>query len=78
MTSDSSAAPIVPQLSIVIPTYNERENVPVLIAKLEAALQGMAWEAIFVDDDSKDGTSEVVRSIASHNPRVRGLQRIAA
>lgn len=66
----------MPQLSIVVPTYNERENVPVLIAKLEQALQGLAWEVIFVDDDSKDGTAEVVRAIAAQNPRVRALQRI--
>ena len=37
------------ELAVVIPTFNERANVPVLIAKLDQALAGRAWEAIFVD-----------------------------
>lgn len=65
-----------PELSIVVPTYNERDNVPLLLAKLEAALAGVTWEVIFVDDDSKDHTADVVRDIARANPRVRVLQRI--
>lgn len=76
MSQESVIATSIPQLSIVVPTYNERENVPVLIGKLEQALTGLQWEVIFVDDDSKDGTAEMVRTIASKNPRVRGLQRI--
>ena len=43
------------ELAVVIPTFNERANVPVLIAKLDQALAGRAWEAIFVDDNSPDG-----------------------
>ncbi len=42
-----------PELSIVLPTYNERGNVAEMVARLEAALSGVAWEAIFVDDDSR-------------------------
>ena len=41
------------ELAVVIPTFNELRNVPVLIAKLDAALAGRRWEAIFVDDDSR-------------------------
>ena len=66
-----------PQLSVVVPTYNERENVPLVIQKLEAALAGYAWEVIFVDDDSKDGTAEAIRAIAAHKPYVRCLMRVA-
>jgi dolichol-phosphate mannosyltransferase len=64
------------ELAIVIPTFNERANVPLLIAKLDAALAGRAWEAIFVDDDSPDGTSDAARDIARRDPRVRVIQRI--
>jgi dolichol-phosphate mannosyltransferase len=63
-------------LSIVVPTYNEAENVPLLIEKLEVALAGIAWEVIFVDDDSRDGTAGVVRRLARTRPNVRVVQRI--
>ncbi|GAA0727916.1 glycosyltransferase family 2 protein [Sphingomonas japonica] len=63
-------------LAIVIPTFNERGNVAVLIAKLDAALAGRNWEAIFVDDDSPDGTAAAVRDLARVDRRVRVIQRI--
>jgi dolichol-phosphate mannosyltransferase len=64
------------ELAVVIPTFNERANVPLLIAKLDAALAGRAWEAIFVDDDSPDGTADAARAIGREDPRVRVIQRI--
>jgi len=64
------------ELAVVIPTFNERANVPLLIAKLDAALAGRAWEAIFVDDDSPDGTADSARAIGREDPRVRVIQRI--
>jgi len=75
-TRDSeSAHPI--ELSIVVPTYNEAENVPLLVNKLKAALQGVRWEVIFVDDDSRDGTAAVVRRLAQNSSsNVRVVQRI--
>ena len=51
------------ELAVVIPTFNERANVPVLIAKLDQALAGRAWEAIFVDDNSPDGTADAVNAV---------------
>ena len=51
------------QLAVVIPTLNERENVGPLFAGLDKALAGIAWEAIFVDDDSPDGTAVAVREL---------------
>jgi len=64
-------------LSIVVPTYNEAENVPLLVEKLSAALTGIRWEVIFVDDDSRDGTAAVVRRLASSSPEnIRVVQRI--
>ena len=52
------------QLSIVVPTYKERGNVAELVRRLDLALAGIAWEAIFVDDNSPDGTAEAVKDIA--------------
>jgi dolichol-phosphate mannosyltransferase len=53
-----------PELTVVIPTKNERDNIAVLYRRLCATLQGLNWEAIFVDDDSDDGTPEIVRNLA--------------
>ena len=64
------------ELAVVLPTYNERENVPIVLAALDRALAGYAWEAIIVDDDSPDGTAEYVRGLASTNRRIRLLERI--
>jgi dolichol-phosphate mannosyltransferase len=63
-------------IAIVLPTFNERENIPVLIDRLSSTLAGLDWELIFVDDDSPDGTADVVRSYACKNRRVRLIQRI--
>lgn len=63
-------------LSIVVPTFNESQNVQELLRRLEAILGATGWEVIFVDDDSPDGTASLVRDIARTDPRVRCLQRI--
>lgn len=65
-----------PELSIVVPTFNEAANVPLLVAALDAALRGIAWEVIFVDDDSRDGTTDAVRNIGAADARVRCIRRI--
>jgi dolichol-phosphate mannosyltransferase len=64
------------ELSIIIPTFNERENVVPLLKRLDDVLRGVAWEVIFVDDDSADGTAALVREISQSDPRVRCLQRV--
>jgi dolichol-phosphate mannosyltransferase len=66
----------LPQLSVVVPTFNERDNVTVLYRRLEATLAGIPWEVVFVDDNSPDGTWEVVRGLARQDPRVRCIRRI--
>ena len=72
-----AAAPAVPPLlSIIVPTLNERENIQPLLTLITAALPNTAWEVIFVDDDSRDGTPEHVRAQARRDPRVRCVQRI--
>jgi dolichol-phosphate mannosyltransferase len=64
------------ELSVVIPTYKERQNISPLLAALQASLQGINWEVIFVDDHSPDHTADEVRALALSNPRVRILERI--
>ncbi len=64
------------ELSVVVPTFNERDNIEPLLTRLEAALRGIAWEVIFVDDDSPDGTAELVRGLAQSDARIRCLQRV--
>jgi len=72
----SSGAGTARQLCVVVPTFKERENVPKLLEKLDAALTGIAWEVIFVDDNSPDGTWDVARRLAETDPRVRCIRRI--
>jgi dolichol-phosphate mannosyltransferase len=62
-------------LSLVIPTRNERDNVPPLLRALESALGGVAWEAVFVDD-STDGTDQFLASLAADDPRIVLLHRV--
>jgi dolichol-phosphate mannosyltransferase len=69
-------AVVTPELSVVVPTFNERDNVIVLFRKLESALAGRAWEVIYVDDNSPDGTWDVVRALAREDSRVRCIRRI--
>lgn len=64
------------ELTVVVPCYNERDNVGPMVAALGRALVGLAWEVIFVDDNSPDGTTEVARGLAQADPRVRCLRRV--
>jgi dolichol-phosphate mannosyltransferase len=66
-----------PELSIVVPTFNERDNVPILIERLSRALAACDWEAVFVDDNSPDGTAAIVRRIGEADYRIRCIRRIA-
>ncbi len=64
------------ELSVVIPTFKERGNVAELVARLDCTLAGVAWEAVFVDDNSPDGTADAVKAIACRDPRIRCLRRV--
>ena len=64
------------EISVIVPTFNERDNVLELVSRLERCLAGRAWEVIFVDDDSPDDTAALVRRLAQQDRRVRCLQRI--
>src|SRR3982074_3420652 len=66
----------VPEISIVVPTFSEAENIAELHARLSAVLSSESWELIFVDDDSPDGTADIARALSTKDPRVRCIQRI--
>jgi dolichol-phosphate mannosyltransferase len=65
-----------PELTVVVPTFNEHANVAVLVERLRDVLAGIDWEVIFVDDNSPDGTASAVRAIAAGDRRVRCIRRI--
>ncbi len=77
-TAPPGAAPLTSgaELTVVVPTFNERDNIAPLLARLQAALFGIEWEVVFVDDDSPDGTAAEIRLLARADPRIRCLQRI--
>ena len=65
MPKDQNQLPI--EISVVVPTFNERDNVEKLIARIEQVLPDRKWEIIFIDDDSPDGTADLVRKLAQSN-----------
>lgn len=66
----------MPELTVVVPTFNEAGNLAAVVAEVEQALAGVDWELLFVDDDSPDGTADRAREMAQRDRRVRCLQRI--
>jgi len=65
-----------PQLSIIVPTFNERDNIALLYDNLATALGDTPFEMIVVDDNSPDGTAAAVKALARVHPNIRCLQRI--
>jgi dolichol-phosphate mannosyltransferase len=63
-------------LSIVVPTFNEAGNIGRVIEGLATTLGAGSWEVIVVDDNSSDGTGDIVRKLAEGRPNIRCLQRI--
>jgi dolichol-phosphate mannosyltransferase len=72
--ADTATQPI--ELAVVIPTLNEPENVAALIDRLGNALAGIRWEAILVDDDSPDGTADLVRELGQQQGNIRCVQQL--
>ncbi len=64
------------EVTVVVPTFNERANVARLVSKVETVLAGKHWQIIFVDDNSPDGTAAEVKAIAAEDPRVQCLHRM--
>lgn len=66
-----------PQLSVVVPVFNERDNVGALLREIVAALRGRVdFEAVFVDDDSKDDTLAQLQSLKAEVPELRVLHHV--
>src|SRR5271155_6214025 len=76
MGSDVTAGGSKPTLSVVVPTYKEAVNIPILFERIKYALDGAPWELIVVDDDSPDGTAAVAFALAAEDRRLRCLRRI--
>ena len=74
--SVSNFAGAAPELTVVVPTFNEVVNVAILVKRLREALAGRDWEAIFVDDDSPDGTADAIRRIGAGDRRIRCIRRV--
>ena len=74
MATLGSLMPTVPSVSIIVPTFNEAANLPLLVQGIAAVFArmsgGCVWEMIVVDDDSKDGTREVLGELAQRYPQV--------
>jgi dolichol-phosphate mannosyltransferase len=61
-------------ISIVIPTFNERENITPLVERIDRALSPRDYEVVFVDDNSRDGTAELINGLSGKYP-VRAIVR---
>jgi dolichol-phosphate mannosyltransferase len=73
---DQPLYPRGPEVSIIVPTFNERENLVELTKRIRTCMGGSAWEIIYVDDDSTDGSADLARELAQQDSRVRCIQRI--
>ena len=73
--SDYTPRP-APEISVIVPTFNERANIPILVERLSRVLAACDWEVLFVDDNSPDGTASLARAIGESDGRVRCLRRI--
>jgi len=72
----AASARAAPELTIVVPTFNEHANIPILVERLARLLVDCNWEVIFVDDNSPDGTAAAARTIGETDSRVRCIRRI--
>lgn len=68
--------PESPEITVVLPTYNEVGNVAPMVDRLREALDGIRWEVVFVDDNSPDGTAGMAREIGLRDGRVRCIRRL--
>ena len=76
LSCEREALTASPELAIIVPTFNERDNVIPLLEKIEATLAAVSWEVVFVDDDSSDGTAAAIIERSRTDPRVRILRRV--
>jgi dolichol-phosphate mannosyltransferase len=74
--AETTAEAATPDLVVVVPTFNERDNIAPLLQKLAEALPGIRWEVVFVDDDSTDGTVGALEQACRADRRVRSVRRL--
>lgn len=63
-------------LTVIVPTLNEVDNILPLIDALAVVLKDIAWSAIFIDDDSEDGTYDVIKTIGAERPNIQAIRRV--
>jgi dolichol-phosphate mannosyltransferase len=76
MASDEAPGRSKPTVSVIVPTYRESANIPILFERIKRVLNGAPWELVVVDDDSPDGTSSVAFALAAEDRRIRCLRRV--
>jgi glycosyltransferase involved in cell wall biosynthesis len=82
LTTAPAGAPTIPQLTIVVPCFNEEEVLPQTAARLKALLERLrvagrivpASQVVFVDDGSRDGTWELIERLSFEDERMRGIK----
>jgi dolichol-phosphate mannosyltransferase len=75
--TDSPSAAAAPELSVVVPVFNEEDNVAKLIEEIVAALRGRArFEIVYVDDASRDATPDRLRHALDYYPELRALRHL--
>ena len=74
MTDDAAVSPVT-RVAVLIPTYNERDNLPGIVARVRANVP--AADVFVLDDNSPDGTGEVADAIAAADPHVHVVHRAA-
>ncbi len=68
----------MPELSVVVPVFNERDNIPPLLAEIAAALRGRVdYEVIYIDDDSADDSRAVLAAQKAGHPELRVLHHLS-
>ena len=76
LTSADEPVPIetIPEISIVVPVFNEEENIPIFVARMIPILEsvGTDWEIVFVNDGSRDRTLNAIRTAHAADQRVSG------
>jgi len=75
LNSEGLSHHIFPVLSVIVPSYNERENIELLYQKVAISLAETPWEMIVVDDNSPDGTADVVNQLSRSYGNIRCLRR---
>ena len=68
MLTNNSNRPMDRLVSIIIPTYNERDNIEPLVKRINSALSGYNFEIVIIDDDSRDGTAVIAENLSNEYP----------